>query len=499
MKSNPRIGIGFFYHESNTFSPVRTGLAEFQAEAYYVGAEILQNFQQTRTELGAFIEVLEANGCDIVPLFCAAAIPAGSVTREAFEQIKADATAALATAGELDGLLLALHGAMVVEDLVSPEYQMLMHIRSLIGLDVPIATTLDMHANITADMIEITPLHFGFQTYPHVDMYEQGVRAAHALLRVLRENTQYHASFVKLPLLLPSLNMRTADGPMKKVVDYAVQLESQAGVEAVSVFGGFLYADVPEAGACVLVVSEDKSLADTVANQTAKLLWESRQDFLLPLPDATTALEMASQALAGGKGPIALADIADNPLSGGVGDTTSLLRELLKRDIPGSLFGALCDIESLRLCQEAGEGARLHLELGGKLAPEFGKPVSVEAEVLRLSSGQFVNKGPMNTGRKVDTLGAAHIRVGNTEILVIGRALTANDPELFRHIGIEPGDKRLLALKVKNHFRAAFDEIVEEVIYVDTPGVASNQIDSFRFERVPRPIWPLDDGVTGLS
>lgn len=493
MKSNPRIGIGFFYHESNTFSPVPTGLDAFQAEAYYVGQEILDNFSHTRTELGGFIEVLESNECTIVPLFCAAAIPSGPVTREAFEKIKSDATEALLAAGELDGLLLALHGAMVVDNLVSPEYQMLAHLRRLLGPQAPIATTLDMHANITADLLELTPLHFGFQTYPHVDMYEQGIRAAHALLHVLQEKTQYYASFVKLPLLLPSLNMRTADGPMQKVVDYAVQLEGQSGIEAVSVFGGFLYADVPEAGACVLVVAKDPRSADEAAKNTAKRLWDSRQEFLLPLPDAPMALEMALAALAKSKGPIALADISDNPLSGGLGDTTPLLREVIERDIPGSLFGALYDPESLRLCRAAGEGATLQLDLGGKIAPEFGEPISVEAQVIKLSPGQFINKGPMNTGRKVDTLGAAHIRVRNTDILITGRALTANDPELFRHIGIEPRDKTILALKVKNHFRAAFDEIVEEVIYVDSPGVASNQIDSFHFVRVPRPIWPLDE------
>ncbi len=190
--------------------------------------------------------------------------------------------------------------------------------------------------------------------------------------------------------------------------------------------------------------------------------------------------------------PVVLADISDNPLSGGSGDTTALLKELIDHSLTDALFGGLYDPESLSRCVEAGEGATVTLQLGGKCSPEFGKPIQAEATVVKLSDGRFTNKGPMNTGLLVDMKGAAHIRVGELDILLTGRALSANDPEMFRHIGIEPTAKRILGLKVKNHFRAAFDPLVSQIIYIDGPGVASNQLTSFSYTRIPRPIWPLD-------
>lgn len=486
-----RIGIAFFYHESHTFSPVRTGIQSFYEEGYYKGDAILQAYQGTKTEVGGFIDVLQQANQTIVPLVCAAAIPSGMVTFSAYEEIKSSMLQAIAEAGSMDGLLLALHGAMVVQGVSDPESELLSEIRQLIGANIPISVTLDMHANVSKRMLSYTPLFFGFKTYPHIDMYEQGVRAAQTLLMHMVTKQPMYASFRKLAMMPPSVNMRTEEGPMADLVQAAIEAECDLQIISATVLGGFPYCDIPEVGASVIVVSTEPSKGDAVAQGLAEQLWAARDRFVIQLPSISEAITLALEIDA--DKPIALADIADNPLSGGTGDTTGLLRELLERDIDHVLFGALYDPESLQTCFDAGEGTAVKLRLGGKLSPEYGEPVEVIADVIKLTDGKFRNTGPMNTGLLIDTKGAAHIRVQKLDILLTGRALSANDTELFRHIGIEPTKYKMLALKVKNHFRAAFDPIVSQVIYMDGPGLASNVFKHFTFHHIPRPIWPLDD------
>jgi microcystin degradation protein MlrC len=487
-----RIGIAFFYHESHSFSPMKTEIEQFRNEGYFIGDEIYDAYTGTKTEVGGFLDVLnEEEEVEIVPLLCAAAIPSGIVSAEAYAIIEEQMLESIHQAGKLDGLLLALHGAMVVEHLFDPEEHLLGKIRTLIGPDVLIATTLDMHANLSPKMIEYTPLHFGFKTYPHVDMYEQGVQAAKALLQGLKNGIQYYAFFEKLPMMPPSINMRTAEGPMHQLMEEAKQEEQDEGICNVSVFGGFPYSDIPMVGASILVVAFDPEKGSKAARRMAASFWDVREEFIMELPNVTEALALALSTEQ--DKPAALADISDNPLSCGSGDTTGLLREMLKMNIPASLFGGLYDPESIEACRQAGAGNRVSLSLGGKISPEFGEPVLVEARVVSLSDGVFYNSGPFNQHLRVDLKGAAHIRVGEMDILLIGRPMSANDPEMFRHIGLEPSTRRILGLKAKNHFRAAFEPIVGQIIYVDAPGVASNRLTTFTYHHIPRPIWPLDD------
>jgi microcystin degradation protein MlrC len=487
-----RMGIAFFYHESHSFSPMKTELEHFRNEGYFKGNEMYDAYTGTKTEVGGFLDVLKKEeNVEIVPLLCAAAIPSGVVSSEAYSIIEEQMLESIRQAGKLDGLLLALHGAMVTEHLFDPEEHLLGNIRAFIGPDVPIATTLDMHANVSEKMIHYTPLHFGFKTYPHVDMYEQGVNAATALLKQLKEGLAYYASFEKLPMMPPSINMRTAEGPMHKMIERAKQAEQEEGIYNVSVFGGFPYSDIPMVGASVLVVALDKEKGEETARKMASLFWSVREEFIMDLLNVKEGLNLAL-SLEDIK-PIVLADISDNPLSCGSGDTTELLREMVKVNIPHTLFGGLYDPESIEACRQAGVGNKVTLSLGGKVSPEFGEPVNVEATVVALSDGVFHNSGPFNQNLRVDLKGAAHIRAGEMDVLLIGRPMSANDPEMFRHIGLEPSAKRILGLKAKNHFRAAFEPMVGRIIYIDAPGVASNRLSTFTYRHIPKPIWPLDN------
>ncbi|WP_026694024.1 M81 family metallopeptidase [Peribacillus kribbensis] len=484
-----RIGVAFFYHESHSFAPGKTTLKNFQEEGWFKGKEIFRAYSGTKTEVGGFLDTLDAReDIEAVPLLCAAAVPSGMVEYETYTHIESEMIASIMEAGRLDGLLLALHGAMAVEGVDDPEAVLLKKIRTLLP-HVPIAGTLDMHANLSSDMTDLTPYHFGFKTYPHIDMYDQGVNAARALLGHVQEDRRWEAAFIKIPMMPPSLNMRTSEGPMHELITLAGEWEGREGILNISIFGGFPYSDVSVAGASIIAIAKTKKQAREAVKACADRFWELKEDFLVDIPKAAEGVKLAFSK--SGRKPVVLADISDNPLSCGSGDTTELLRELIRMNKPGTLFGGLTDPESIEICRQKGSGNRAVLQLGGKHAPEFGSPIEAEAEILNLSDGVFYNSGPFNQNLRVDVKGAAYIRVGHVDILLIGRPMSANDPEMFRHIGIEPADYKVLGLKVKNHFRAAFDPLIEEVIYVDAPGVASNDLSIFPYRRIPEEMWPF--------
>ncbi|PLT30564.1 M81 family metallopeptidase [Peribacillus deserti] len=485
-----RVGIAFIYHESHSFVSGRTTLMDFRDEGYFIGAEIIQAYRGTKTEVGGFIDILSADHrMEIVPLLCAAAIPSGIVAYETYSEIEKELLRLMGEAGRLDGLLLALHGAMVAERVPDPETLLLSKVRTFLGEETPIATTLDMHANLSPEMIELTPYHFGFKTYPHIDMYDQGVNAARALVEHLSEGVKAEAAFIKLPMMPPSINMRTSEGPMYTLMEMAKELEKEDELINASVFGGFPYSDVPVVGASILTIAKTKRCAVMAAGKLAKKLWQVKEEFIQELPGVKEGIQLALQEKA--DKPVVLADIADNPLSCGSGDTTELLIEMLRLNMKDTLFGGLTDPESFALCKKAGLGNEVNLSLGGKASPEFGLPVQVRARVREISDGIFYNSGPFNQHLRVDAKGAAYISVGNLDILIIGRALSANDPEMFRHIGIEPTSYKIMGLKVKNHFRAAFDPLISRVIYIDAPGAASNDLSNFSYKHIPEEMWPF--------
>jgi microcystin degradation protein MlrC len=347
-----------------------------------------------------------------------------------------------------------------------------------------------MHANVSAALVGLGVMCFGFKTYPHIDMYDQGLRAAETMTRVIQEGVTLHQAFTRVPALLPSINMRTAAGPMKDLVDASQEAERRPNIVAASVFGGFPYSDTEVAGASVVVLGTTRADVTDAATRLAEQVWARREDFLVDLPDVSEAIDIARDGRA--DGPIVLADIADNPLSGGSADTTALIRAVIDGGLNSVLAGAICDRDVVDQARRAGRSAELTVELGGRSSPEFGAPLCLTVEVIAVSDGCFRNSGPMNTGIDVDVEGAAWLRAGQTDFLVTGRPITANDPALFAHLGIDVTGYRYLVLKVKNHFRAAFEPIVSSIISVDAPGVAANDLTILPFRRAHRDFWPFD-------
>lgn len=498
----PRIGVAFFYHESHSFSPIATDLAAFDAEDHHEGERLVEVYSGTRTELGGFLDVLGARGATTVPLTAAAAMPSGTVTSAAYATLLREFEVALRRAvsdGPLDGLLLALHGSMVSDAEQDPEGAIIELARAILGADAPIAVTFDLHANVSGTPAECGALIFGYQTYPHVDMHEQGVRAATALLDTLAGGS-LTVRTVRLPMLLRSINMRTAEGPMADVVEFARARET-GGVRAVSPHAGFPYADTRCSGAGVSVVAADSAEAERVAQEVAEYFWAQRERYQVDVAAIPEALAAARDAVAARETPVVLADVADNPQSGGSADTTVLLREVLAAGLGSVLMSAICDVEVVRAAFTAGVGAMLEVRLAGKASHEYGAPLTVEAEVLAATDGVYVNDGPFNAGLTVDTDGAVWLRLRRVDgcavavpadAVVTGRPITANDPALYRYLGVDPTGYDLLIWKVKNHFRAAFEPIVGRIIPVDAPGPAQTDFTALKFRHTDTGAWPFD-------
>jgi microcystin degradation protein MlrC len=488
-----RVFIAMVSHETNTFSAIATDRRQFEARDLRYGGEILEAYRKTGTCLGGMIDEAAQRGLTLLPSIAAAASPAGRVAKDFYANVKSRLLADLRTAGPLDGILLDLHGAMVPEGLEDGEGDLLAAVRSVVGPDLPLVATLDLHANVTAAMARHATLLHGYKTYPHVDMAERGQEAAARLVDAVEGRLSPTMALRQPPLLPPIAGQLTARGPMRRLHDLAAEMEQRPGVVSISIFAGFPLADIRDAGLSVYVATHaDQTLADECADRLAAMAWEQRREFIHHAPPVAEAVAQAL-ALAGQRRPIVLADIADNPGGGAAGDTTEILRALLRVGARETTVACLCDPEAVQACLRAGVGAGLTLPVGGKIDPRHGAPLTVTGRVRTLSDGRFIHKGPMFRGLEGRLGPTAVLDVDDIKVILISNRWQTLDPEMIRFVGIDPLGERLLVVKSTIHYRAAFEPIVQGIIEVDAPGLSSSNLGRFDFTRVRRPIFPLDD------
>jgi microcystin degradation protein MlrC len=485
-----RFFVAMVSHETNTFSPVRTDRQQFEARDLRYGGEILEAYRGTGTCLGGMIDAAAARGVTLVPSLAASASPAGRVAKEFYAETRDRLLADLRAAGRLDGVLLDLHGAMVVEGIDDGEGDLLGAVRAVVG-DVPIAVTLDFHANVTRAMAETATLLHGYKTYPHVDMDARGREAAARLAEVASGRIRPAVAYRQPPMLPPIAGQLTTRGPMRQLYDLADAMERRPRVLSVSIFAGFPLADIHDAGLSIYVATDgDQALAETLADELAAAAWALRREFLhraLPVRDAV------ARALALDGRPVVLADIADNTGGGAGGDTTEILRELLRVGARSATVACLWDPAAVRACLEAGVGAHLTVAVGGKVDPGHGAPLTVSGRVRTLSDGRFVHKGPMFRGLEGRLGPTAVLDVNDVKIVLISYRWQTLDPEMIRFVGIDPLAEKILVVKSSIHYRAAFEPIARAILEVDAPGLSSSNLGRFAFSRVRRPIFPLDD------
>ncbi len=488
-----RVLVGGIAHETNSFSAVPTDLEQFRQRVYVGGRDLTAGFAGTRTVIGGFLDGIAALGGIAAPLIYASATPGGIVTRAAYDDLRGALLDAIRAAGGADGVLLALHGAMVTEDCADAEADLLRAVRVLVGPHVPIVATLDSHANVSPAMVALADALIGYTTYPHVDTYERGMEAA-AILRHLLETKEPTARALAAPPLLAPLPPQgtTTATPMRALLDRAAHVRARAGVLNVSVMGGFPYSDVADAGLRVVVTTTgDTTLAQSIADEIAREAWARRAQFaplLVPVAEAIARVAVAVRF------PVVLSDGGDNPGAGGPCDGTTLLAAFhAARQRSGIVFGVIRDPETVASAMAAGVGAEIAVRIGGKTDTRHGMPVAGVARVVRLADGVFTNTGPMGAGGRTRMGRTAVLDLDGIAVIVTEQRVQAIDLSLFRSVGIEPTQARALVLKSNVHYRAAFAPIAAAIIDVDTPGISSPNLRGFTFRNLRRPIWPLDE------
>jgi microcystin degradation protein MlrC len=488
-----RIAAAQLSHETNVFSAVSTGMEALEASGLATGQDIISASRNTNSSFGGIITGAETHGITLIPTISVWATPSGMVTGTAISSLVDTLCRAIEEAEPIDGILLALHGAMVTEIDRDGDAYILERARSVVGPSTPIVATLDLHANISQRMIAAADLLIGYDTYPHIDMAERAHEAVDLLVRLIRKEIRPVTAFVKPPMLPTSQRMRTDRNPMLRLIDRAHAIESRPGVLNVTVSGGFPPADVPEVGASILVTADsDGDLAREAAAELSTMMWGHREEFLGGVSSFDEAGFVLEEHRTGADKPIVLVDIADNPWTGGPGDSVELLRFLIDWLITNAAVAIISDPKSVQQCIDAGPGESVDLDLGGKVDRLHGDHLPCTAYVRLISDGRYVNAGPMMAGVPVDLGLTAVVDIENIAVVITSRAQTPIDLNVFRSHGIEPTSLDVIGLKGKGHFRAAFEPIASRVILVEGPGITGADLSRLPFQHIRRPIWPLD-------
>jgi len=468
-----RVAVAGFHHETNTFSPTVTDFAYFAAHRdrppLVRGAEVLEHLPSAGFPLSGFMTAV-AGRHEVVPLVWTSGGAGGYVTRDAYERIVGEIVGGLSRALPVDAVYLDLHGAMVSEDEEDGEGELLRRVRAAVGPAIPIVVSLDYHANLTRAMVDHSDAIVPFLTYPHVDRVETGVRAAHALDAVLAGGRPPGRALRKLPFLIPLHCQCTLVDPSRSIVDEAVRLEGGNDVLTVGYLAGFPPADIRECGPGIAVYAATQEAADRAADALARTVALAEPMFAAPVLDPDEAVRQARDLARTATRPVVLADTQDNPGAGGSADTTDLLAALVRGGAVGAVMGFFFDAPAAAAAHGAGEGAEIHLALGGRHGPPGVVPFEAGFRVLRLGDGRLTGSGPMARGRAMELGPMALLETGGVKVVVTSKRTQALDQAPFRHLGIEPARQPILALKSSVHFRADFEPIAERVLVVGAPG-----------------------------
>ena len=483
-----RFAFGGILHESNTFCPRRTTLEHFRTS---VGEEIIPVHRGSRCFFGGVIDAARELGVALHPTLAASANPYGTIEAEAFDHLMDALLRGFEGAGAVDGAVLCLHGGMVAENSLDPEGEILSRVREAVG-DTPVVCTLDMHCNISLRMVENADAFFVNNENPHMDSYDRAVEATHALHRIVKGEIEPVMALEKPGMLPPTLHVNPPhSGPLVPLFERAFEMEADPRVINVNIASGFPWCDVPDAGMGVLtVVDRDHGLAEELAEELSRRLWEVRHEFIPSLPTAEEAVERAMRAE---EGPVILADVADNPGDGTTEDSNGVLRALVERGAKDAALAVICDPEAVEECASTGVGNRVALELGCK-ARLFGEPLTLDVTVKTISDGVFWHHGPLFGGYRVDIGRAAVVEHDGIEVILTGRTHNPTDPGVFLRHGIEPSRKKILVVKTfRMHMEPNYRPFAKEIIEVDAPGQASPNMKRFNWTRIPRPMFPIDD------
>lgn len=489
--------IASIMHESHTFNPVPTDLGKFTVEH---GNVVVERDRGTRTGIAGFLDAADEYGWSFSVPINARATSGGKVAKAALDELVGCLEQAINEHSGLDGIALVLHGAMSCEHCDDGDAEILRRVRAAAGPDVPVAATIDPHGNVSAGMTDNADIICTYRTTPHIDQYDTARRAAAILDRALRGEVKPHMVLARRPMLYAFDRARTHNGagPMVEALEIARRWESEyPGVLSVGVQAGYSHADTPQTGPSVFIVGDGEDpLYQSLAEELIEFGWKNRARETVTLVSLDEAMERARRNnRKNPEGPpVVIGDYADSPGGGTPGNGTNMLRAMLKAGLTNTALGAINDPEVAQHCAAAGEGARVTVSLGGKIAPEFGGgPLEITAKVLRVSDGDYVHVGPSATGARGSFGTSVLLQVEGIQVIVSSRNQNFLDTQQFRIFGVEPEQMSVLSCKNMHHFRAAFTPIAADVMSCDTGGMTGYQYHRLTYNKLPRPIWPLDE------
>ena len=483
-----KVAIAALLQETNTFSPQATVRGHFLMTP---GHELIESHKTENSEIHGFVDALTEAGAQIAPILGGWAVSYGRIKAYDFQSLLDDLKEGIRKARPLDGLLLALHGAWAGEGIDSCDGTILRELRALLGPSVPIVATLDLHSNLTRTMWENADALVGYQTCPHVDLYDTGRRAGDLMVSRLRREVRPTMHAVKIPMVVQAENMLTDRGEFRQIYDRVRSLEGQGTTISASVFAVQPWMDVEELGwASLVITNNDPARAKSQTDELARFIWSVRKSFVISLPSVDEALE---QALKTPGGPVVLGEGADGTMGGAPGDGTSILAGILKKRIDAPVAAVVVDPGAVEEAIRAGVGNTVTLRVGGKLDPDYATPVRVTGKVKLISDGEFRYKGRVYTGRLVMMGRAVVLSIGRIRLLISQRPVPTTDPELYRSHGIEPRDMKLVLVKSPLGMRTEYEPIARSIIIVNSPGCCSPDLTSLPFVRMPRPMFPFDE------
>jgi microcystin degradation protein MlrC len=441
-------------------------------------------WREAHHEMGGFIVGVEREGYELAPTVMAWATPSGPVDDAVLDEV-VDGIATRVRQSGADGLLLALHGAMVTQRHADGDGAVLSRLRTKLGPELPIVATLDYHANVSAEMAENADALVGYQTYPHVDQRDRGLVAAGLMARTVRGEIRPLIAVAQPALIMPILGQATDREPMRSLLSEARVAERRAGILSVSVMGGFCYADVPEMGPSVIAVADgNRRLAATTAEELGKRMWEHRREFRVACPDAN---EGVRQAMAAAEHPVVLVDLGDNIGGGSAGDGTVLLAELLRQRAHDAVV-VIHDPDAVRAAVLAQAGGPFEQPVGGRTDGLHGEPVPVRGVVRSIHQGSWVEDQPRHGGRRYNDQGPTAVIEIDGPILLVVNSLRTPPFSLgqLTSLGIEPARLAIIVVKAAVAYKAAYAPIAGRVIEVDTPGLPGIDPGRFHYQRALR-------------
>lgn len=485
-----------FGNETNSFSIGKTTFETLVPQGWVKGEDVIEQFKGTATYIGGALRAIEEEGAEALPIdlatrggnFGAGPIMAKECATYVMDHITADVKKHM---GSFDGVFFAVHGAGCSEVDLDLERYSFTRMRDVIG-DIPMVSSLDAHANLSHDMVNLSDGLYGIKTVPHIDCEEAGYRAARSLIRSIRGEIKPKMYLKRLPLLIPATTGRTVSGPGKEIMEFASECVKKHKLIDATFFFGFSASDCPCSSCSVLVVADGYTPIKE-AEEIADFVWERRYGFSEESLSVGQAMDSALSKVKDGY--VVINEASDNPGGGAPGDGTHLLREMIKRNLPGTIMGPITDSGAVEyLFENHKVGDIVDIEVGGRVDPVNGEPMKLTgAEIINFSNGKLISAAPINFGAPMDYGNTVRLKVGNVEVIVVSVRFQTYDDRPFIMTGCDMSQYKILGLKSMNHFRGYFQSRADAIVTADPPGQCPINLKQYQYKNLEHPILPLDE------